>query len=260
MANSDDKDLKTKLIQEIKRNPDPDEAGLESFLKVIRDHEAVVNAREFKEDSGGNTLNRVKTQGELTGPQHPHKVCGKIHGRGECKYQCRECKKPHREEDCYVLHLEKRPKSWATPPKKKEKGRGRERERSKGTDRERSKTRSGDRRVEKPKDRRQQSPYQPRKGLIESQKRTDVMRVKTIQNRKKKKMKKSWKDFLQSRRNYKRNLTRGKDLLQREELDQIFLVKAERKVSSWNCSENGQEEKTREIQEPLEKVETIQDP
>merc|ERR1712055_199165 len=81
MANSDDKDLKTKLLQEIGKNPDPDEAGLESFLKVIRDHEAVVNAREFKEDSGGNTLNRVKTQGELTGPQHTHNVCGKIHSR-----------------------------------------------------------------------------------------------------------------------------------------------------------------------------------
>ena len=37
-ANSDDKDLKTKLIQEIKRNPDPDEAGLDSFVKVIREH------------------------------------------------------------------------------------------------------------------------------------------------------------------------------------------------------------------------------
>ena len=130
MANSDDKDLKTKLLQEIGKNPDPDEAGLEGFLKVIRDHEAVVKAREYKEDTGGN-VNRVKPQSEQTGPQHPHRVCGKIHGRGECKYQCRECKKPHREEDCYVLHPEKRPKSWVTPPKKKDKGRGRDRERSK---------------------------------------------------------------------------------------------------------------------------------
>ena len=145
-------------------------------------------------------MKRVKTQGELPGQQHPpHKVCGKVHGRGECQYKCSECKKPHKEEDCYILHPDKRPASWKTPPKKKDRGRGRERERSKGTDRDRSKTRSGDRRVEKPKDRRQQSPYQPRKGLIESQKRTDVMRVKTIQNRKNK-MKKSWKDCLRSRR------------------------------------------------------------
>ena len=64
-----------------------------------------------------------------------------------------------------MLHPEKKPKSWVTPPKKKDKGRGRDRERSKGTDRERSKTRSGDRRVEKPKDRRPQSPYQPREKV-----------------------------------------------------------------------------------------------
>ena len=109
-SGSDNRDLKTKLIQEVGKNPDPDEAGLESFLKVIRDHEAMVKAREFKEDSGGN-MNRVKPEGEQTGAQNPHRVCGKVHGRGECKYQCRQCKKPHREEDCYELHPEKRPKS-----------------------------------------------------------------------------------------------------------------------------------------------------
>ena len=167
-ANSDDKDLKTKLIQEIKRNPDPDEAGLESFLKVIREHEVVINAREYKEDAGGTTLTtkRVKTQGEPPGGQQhpPHKVCGKVHGRGECQYKCKECKKPHKEDDCYILHPDKRPASWKTPPKKKEGGRGRERERSR-TDRDRSKTRSGDRRGEKPKDRRQPSPYQPRERV-----------------------------------------------------------------------------------------------
>ena len=64
-----------------------------------------------------------------------------------------------------MLLLEKKPKLWVTPPKKKDKRRGRDRERSKGTDRERSKTRSGDRRVEKPKDRRPQSPYQPREKV-----------------------------------------------------------------------------------------------
>ena len=50
-SGSDNRDLKTKLIQECGKNPDPDETGLESFLKVIRDHEAMVKAREFKEDS-----------------------------------------------------------------------------------------------------------------------------------------------------------------------------------------------------------------
>merc|ERR1711895_319453 len=51
-AGSDNRDLKSKLIQEVGKNQDPDEQGLESFLQVIRDHEAMVRAREYKEDSG----------------------------------------------------------------------------------------------------------------------------------------------------------------------------------------------------------------
>ena len=116
-AGADNRDLKTKLIQEVGKNPDPDEAGLESFLQVIRDHEAMVKAREYKEESGGN-MNRVKPEGEQSGAQNPHRVCGKVHGRGECKYQCRQCKKPHREEDCYELHPEKRPKAWERKERK----------------------------------------------------------------------------------------------------------------------------------------------
>ena len=111
--------MKSKLIQEVGKNQDPDEAGLESFLQVIRDHEAMVKAREYKEDSGRN-MNRVQSDGVQSGAQsNPHRVCGKVHGRGECKYQCSECKKPHKEEDCYELHPEKRTKTWVTPPKKK---------------------------------------------------------------------------------------------------------------------------------------------
>ena len=107
-------------------------------------------------------MKRVKPEGAPTGQQHPaHKVCGKVHGKGECQYKCSTCKKPHKEDDCYILHLEKRPASWKTPPKKNARTRGRERSR---TDRDRSQTRSGDRRGEKPKDssRRQQSPHQSR--------------------------------------------------------------------------------------------------
>ena len=58
-AGSDNRDLKSKLIQEVGKNQDPDEAGLESFLQVIRDHEAMVRAREYKEDSGRG-INRVQ--------------------------------------------------------------------------------------------------------------------------------------------------------------------------------------------------------
>ena len=158
----DEKDLKTKLLQELKKNPNPDITACESFVRTIREHEAVINACEYKEDAGGTTMKRVKPEGAPIGQQHPaHKVCGKVHGKGECQYKCSTCKKPHKEDDCYILHPEKRPASWKTPPKKNARTRGRERSR---TDRDRSQTRSGDRRGEKPKDssRRQQSPHQSR--------------------------------------------------------------------------------------------------
>ena len=84
-AGSDNRDLKSKLIQEVGKNQDPDEQGLESFLQVIRDHEAMVRAREYKEDSGRG-INRVQGGGGQSGEQgngYPHKVCGKTHGMGE---------------------------------------------------------------------------------------------------------------------------------------------------------------------------------
>ena len=54
------------------------------------------------------------------------------------------------------------------------------------------------------------------KGLRGSQKRIDIMIVKTIQNRKNK-MKKSWKDCLRNQKKSRRDLIRGKDLPMREE-------------------------------------------
>ena len=84
------------------------------------------------------------------------------------------------------------------------------------------------------------------------------MRVKMTRNRKDK-IKKSWTDCLKSRRNCKKDLTRKKDLLQQGELDLNCLRKAEMKVPLWSCRENGQEEKTLEIQDPQKKVETGQD-
>ena len=117
-AGSDNRDLKRKLIEEVKKKPDPDEKDLETFLQVIRDHEAMVRAREHRENNSGRTLNRV-TGGVGTGEQGwPHRVCGKVHERGKCGYKCTECGEPHKEEDCFTLHLEKRPKGWKTPPGK----------------------------------------------------------------------------------------------------------------------------------------------
>merc|ERR1711888_161686 len=91
----------------------------------------MVRAREFKEETGQN-MRVVRQEGEQNVGRNPHRLCGKVHGRNECKVQCPCCKKvgSHRKEDCFELYPEKRPKSWITPTKKKGKGRGNDRERS----------------------------------------------------------------------------------------------------------------------------------
>ena len=87
----------------------------------------------------------------------PHRVCGKSHERGNCLYKCKECGKPHKEDDCFILHPEKRPKGWRTPPGKgNSKGRGRDR--SKEQERGRSRSKSGERKGEKSRG-RFPSPY-----------------------------------------------------------------------------------------------------
>ena len=79
----DEKELKTKLLQELKKNPNPDITACESFVKVIREHEAVVNSRGYKEDAGEVIVKSVKPEGAAAGQQRPpHKVCGKTHGKG----------------------------------------------------------------------------------------------------------------------------------------------------------------------------------
>ena len=58
-AGSDNRDLKSKLIEEVKKKPDPTEKDLEAFLQVVRDHEAMVRAREHRELDVGRSSNRV---------------------------------------------------------------------------------------------------------------------------------------------------------------------------------------------------------
>ena len=47
------------MIPDVKKKPDPDEQDLEIFLQVICDHEAMVRAREYREDNSGRNVNRV---------------------------------------------------------------------------------------------------------------------------------------------------------------------------------------------------------
>ena len=127
-------------------------------MKVIREHESMVRAREFMEETGPN-MRVVRQEGEQNVGSRPHRLCGKVHGRNECKVQCPCCKKvgSHRKEDCYELYPDKRPKSWITPTKKKGKGRG--------NDRERSRSKSGER-GEKSKERREPSPHPGRTNRV----------------------------------------------------------------------------------------------
>ena len=53
-AGSNNRDLKSKLLETYRDNPDPDERGLDIFQKVIREHESMITAREFKGEAPGN--------------------------------------------------------------------------------------------------------------------------------------------------------------------------------------------------------------
>ena len=57
----DEKELKTRLLQELKKNPNPNQKDCEEFVKIIREHEAVVNSRGYKEDVGENTIKTETT-------------------------------------------------------------------------------------------------------------------------------------------------------------------------------------------------------
>ena len=67
-AGSDNRELKSKLIEEVKKKPDPTEKDLEGFLQVVRDHEAMIRAREHRELDAGRSLNRVTTGAGVVEP------------------------------------------------------------------------------------------------------------------------------------------------------------------------------------------------
>ena len=143
----------------MKKKPDPTEKDLETFLQVVRDHEAMVRAREHREHDAERSLNRVTGGAGVVDQGWPYRVCGKVHERGKCGYKCSTCGKPHKEEDCYTLHPEKMPKSWKKSPGKgnsKTRGRDRSRDQQRGKNRSKSGERTGEK--EKPRD-RVQSPY-----------------------------------------------------------------------------------------------------
>ena len=165
-AGSDNRELKSKLVEEVKKKPDPTEKDLDEFLQIVRDHESMIRAREHRETDDVRSLNRVTTATGVVEPGWPHRVCGKVHERGKCGYKCSTCGKPHKEEDCYTLHPEKIPKHWSKSPGKGNKSRGRDRSRDqqRGKNRSKSGERTGEK--EKPRD-RGQSPREMTGRVVE---------------------------------------------------------------------------------------------
>ena len=79
-AGNDNRDLKSKLLETYRDNPDPDEKGLDIFQKVIREHESMIRAREFKEEVSAN-IRVVRPEDKPNSGSRPHHLCGKVHGR-----------------------------------------------------------------------------------------------------------------------------------------------------------------------------------
>ena len=56
-AGSDNRELKSKLVEEIKKKPDPTERDLDEFLQIVRDHESMIRGREHRETDDVRNFN-----------------------------------------------------------------------------------------------------------------------------------------------------------------------------------------------------------
>ena len=94
--------VKEQLIEQFREIPNPKEEELAKFSTVIKEHESLMNAREYKVVAG-RTVGRV-----LDDPPKPvgkpHFLCGNINKRNECTQQGSGCKKfgSHLEENCWT--------------------------------------------------------------------------------------------------------------------------------------------------------------
>ena len=127
---------------------------MDKFQTVIRQHESMVTAREFKGEVAGS-VRSVRTEDKPKDGRKPHHLCGKVHAKNECSQQCSGCKKwgSHFEQNCWELYPDKKPKF--NTPRKDRKGKGRGRSRSKSLEK-----------GEKSKEKRENSPYPGRAGRV----------------------------------------------------------------------------------------------
>ena len=157
-SGQDNSYLRTKLLDMYRDNPDPTEADLDKFERIIREHESMVTAREFKGEVPAN-VRIIRTDNIPQAGEKFHKLCGKTHAKKECKQQCYGCNMygSHLPQDCWELYPDKKPKF--TTPRKNRKGRGRERSRSKSEGK-------GEKDKKDKKDERENSPHSRRTSRV----------------------------------------------------------------------------------------------
>ena len=104
--------IKGQLLEQFRKIPIPKEEELTKFTTVIKEHESLVTAKDYKIQTG-RTVGRIQ-EDPKTEP-NPHYLCG----RGKCTQKCSGCDKirSHLEADCWVLHPAKKPKDFGTPKK-----------------------------------------------------------------------------------------------------------------------------------------------
>ena len=122
---------------------DPKESELSKFQSVIKQHESLVTAREYKGEVDAR-VGRV-TEEPPKEPRKTHYLCNTTHEPGKCPQVCKGCGKKgsHLEDKCWTKHPELKPK-FPTPRKKKEekKGRKERRSRSKSVEKKEKRTRN----------------------------------------------------------------------------------------------------------------------
>ena len=108
-------------------NPNPSEEDLYKSSSKIKEIESIVIASKFRNTTGRGSTIRVVTEqkNEETKQAQVHHVCGKSHKKGSCEVVCKGCgmKGSHKEEKCWRLHLELKPKNMRNDREERDIGR-----------------------------------------------------------------------------------------------------------------------------------------
>ena len=104
--------IKERLLKLYSETPNPSEDDLQKFLTTIKEMESIVTASELKNTADGRVRRVPELKQEETKQDNPHFLCGKAHKKGQCAQICKGCKMKgsHKEEQCWVLHPQLRPK------------------------------------------------------------------------------------------------------------------------------------------------------